>query len=301
METIIEKHDRIKQLIVEINSLTTGLTANEVVFFGEITIHVGYGSEDGCFKDIVNWLYALFIEVCGPNVKFFEEKFALYGLNLPLEALNIPKDIHTIRTVSSHNLDYGNIENKKKKNYYENWFDKIIKKPQAEFNEDYGLCLLYLLDNVIAYLEILKLCIDAVGRDEHFNDIIVIEWKRRNDRSYGIYDFEVVLLKRLDQFGIGAFLDANKIAKREIDKWRGELKLLKDGFDFTTEAGRIIDKYIVEKKYCPVDPKDLLNMGADKKELIKIFNKVVDDFNRKPRHKDELLQWVTDQGLIVKK
>ncbi|RYY38036.1 MAG: hypothetical protein EOP46_00405 [Sphingobacteriaceae bacterium] len=301
MEKIIEKHDRIKQLIAEINNLTTRLTANEIIFFNGITIHVGYESEDGCFKDIVNWLYALFIEVCGPNVKFFEEKFGLYGLNLPPEALNIPKDIHIIRTVSSHNLDYGNTANKKKKNYYENWFYKIIKKSQAETKGDYGLCLLYLLSNVIVYLETLKLCIDAVGRDEHFNDIILIEWKRRNDRNYGIYDFEVVLVQRLEQFGIDTFLDANKIAKREIDKWRGELKLLKDGFDFATEAGRIIDKYIIEKKYCPIDPKDLLDIGADKEDILRIYNEVLGDFNRQPRHKDELLHWVIDQSLILKK
>ena len=299
MEKIIEKHDRIKQLVVEINVLTNEITCGEILFFKDITIHVGYGSEDGCFKDIINWFYALFIEVCGPNIRFFEEKFGLYGFKLSVAAVNIPKDIHIIRTVSSHNLDYSNSENKKKKNYYENWFYQLIKKTQADSNEEYMLCLCYLLDNAIAYLETLRLCITTVSHDEHFDNIILTEWKRRNDRTYSVYDFEVVFIQRLELFGINSFLDANKIAKREVDKWRTELKLLQDGFDFEKEAARIIDKYVAEKKYCPIDPRDLLEMGAQKKELIGLYNKVLDEFNKDPRHKKDLMQWITDQRLIV--
>lgn len=299
MQKIIEKHKQVKMLVTQINQISTEETSNKIIFFKDITIEVSYSSPGGCFSELVNWFYALFIEVCGPNIKFFEDRMRILGMTAGNDVAQIPKIVHVIRTVNSHNLDYSKLEDKNKKKFLEDWYTQVINKIKPETDQDYLTCAEIVLDKIIDYLKSLCESVIKTVNDDFFADILLPEWQRRNDRDYGVYDFEVVFMEQLQLFEIDTFLDVNKIAKREISKWKDELKCMKDGFDFKLAAANIIQKYITREKYSPVDAKDLIDKGAPKGIRLKeLCNIIADEFYREPKPKEELLVWAKEQGLI---
>lgn len=297
MEAIRKKHDQIKQVVQEINDITAALTENRISFFDEISIPVGYASGDGCFKDLVNWFYSLFIEACGPNIKFFDEKLKVYGITVKKNVADVAGDIHAIRTVSSHNLLSSSRSDRDKQRQYEDFFNVIINKIAPNQEEDYKLCANYLLDTVLEYLRALKECIVRASLDEHFSSVILVEWQRKNDRDYSSHDFELVLISKLEEFGISQYLDPLVITKSEISNWKKQLTLLQDGFDFKQEAGRIIEKYIVTQRFSPVEAQHLLLLGVENKKLRVELTKIHEEFFVRPRSRDELLQWYSETHL----
>lgn len=299
MQEILELHLQIKKLIDEVNLITQAATEGEIIFFKDINIEVSFSSFGGCFSELINWSYAMFVEVCGPNLTYFEQRMKVLGILTDERINHIPKIVHTIRTVSNHNLDYSKSEENDRKKFIENWYFNIINKTKPETEQDYYQCAKILLSRNVSYLQSLNQSLKITVYDEFFSEVILPEWKRRNDRDYSVHDFELVFVNQLQIFGISSYLDTNKIAKREISKWREELKILKDGFDFKEEAAKIVTRYITAKKYCPVDQKDLLDLGASKgKGLIDLYNKVSEEFYNEPRSKESLLQWVLDHELI---
>lgn len=299
MQNIRDMHNKVRVLIEDINKLTAEKTEGEIIFFKAISIDVSYSSAGGCFSELINWFYALLIEVCGPNIDFFEDRLKVLGISTKQEIPQLRKLVHSIRTVNSHNMDYSKNEDIQKKKYSEDWFINVINKGKPETEDDYYKCAENLLIKGINYLQSIDQALNITVNDEFFEDIILAEWLRRNDRNYGVYEFELVFIEQLKIFGIDNFLDANKLVKREISKWREEIKNLQDGFDFQIEARKIITKYITEKKYSPVDPIDLIENGAPKGNgLIDLNSVICEEFYRNPRSKEDLIDWAKENGLF---
>lgn len=297
MAQLQKLHEQVKSLIDEINSLTSEKTFNTIFFFENINISINFHSAGACFNELINWSYALFIEVCGPNIKFFEERMKINGKMG--DYLTVPKLVHTIRTTTSHNLDWTKPADLSKKNFTEEWYNQTINKPQPNSDQDYDICSEAILNLVLEYLNALRDCITMEVDNEFFEEVLLKEWQRRNDRHFSNYEFECVLVEVLGQYEIDIYLDATKITKREIDKWRLQIKDLKDGFEFNTEAARIITRYILEQKYSPVDQKDLLDSGAEKgKELMNLHNIITKEFYNNPRSKTELIAWAKEKKLF---
>ncbi|MFP3591943.1 hypothetical protein [Chryseobacterium sp. SIMBA_038] len=290
-------HDRVKVLIDQINSLTQEKTSNTIVFFENITITINFNSAGACYSELINWAYSLFIEVCGPNVKFFEERMKTN--DKVGNYSSTPRLVHTLRTIKNHNLDWDKPDDFSKKNYAEEWYNKTVGKTQLVTDDDYIACSESILTQILEYLTALYECIIIDVSNEFYGETILPAWQRRNDRHFSNFDFEQVLLDQLQLYGIDAFLDTNKITKREIDKWRSEIKDLRDGFDFKIEAARIITRYILDQKYSPVDQKDLLDSGAEKgKKLMEIHSIIREEFYKNPRSKTELIDWAKEKNLL---
>lgn len=297
MAQLDKLHEKVKNLIEEINALTSEKTSNTIVFFEKISITINFLSSGACFNELINWSYALFIEVCGPNIKFFEERMKANG-NMG-DNLIVPKLVHTLRTTVSHNLDLNKLNDVNKIKFTEEWYNQVIHKVKPITDGDYDICSEAILSLIIDYLEVLLDCIKIDSNSEFFEDIILQEWQRRNDRHYTNYDFECVLVDVLRNYEIDMYFDANKITKREIDKWRLQTKDLQDGFDFKVEAGRIVTKYILDQKYSPVDQKDLIDNGAEKgKKLMDLHQTLTKEFYNNPRSKTDLIAWAKAEGLL---
>lgn len=290
-------HDKVKTVINEINLLTSHKTSASIIFFNDISIEINFLSAGACFNELIHWSYALFIEVCGPNIKFFEDKMKI---NSKLgEYSVVPSLIHTIRTLNSHNLDWTKQTDLNKRNFAENWYGQVINKSKPISDEDYNVCSERLLSLIFDYLKALLDCIKIEAAGEFFEEVTLPDWQRRNDRHFTNYEFECVLVEVLKGYEIDMYLDATKITKREIDKWRLHIKDLKDGFNFKIEAARIITKFVLDQKYSPVDQKDLLDNGAEKgKALMDLHNTITAEFHKNPRSKTELIAWAKEQNIL---
>jgi hypothetical protein len=189
------------------------------------------------------------------------KKLKITGISLSSEAQNVALLVHAVRTVTSHNMDLESETDQAKINYAEDWFRSIIGKRRPTDEKEWILCNNKLLEAVILYLEALLACINLLSSGEHF-DIVITEWLNLVNRDYSSHDFELVLIEVLRDHGLDGIFDTTKIAHSEIGKWKEELKALKDGFDFNTEAYRIVEKFVLKKEICPVTGQDLKAIGV---------------------------------------
>ncbi len=298
MVEISDKYTRIMELVSSINLATTRISGGRIVFFREISIDIEFNTFEGCFKDMINWLYALYFEVSKPNLDYMVDKIRANHIALSDQAMETKKLIHAIRTVRSHNLDLSKSDDRNKRNYCEEWFKAKIGRSTPVDEGSWRICLSALLDQVLSFLGGIEQGIAISEGNDEF-DVALSDWIKKVERSYLPHDFEVVLASVLKNFGIDIFLDTNKIAKREFQVWAKQLDSLQDGFDFHTEASRIVTKFVQKEGYCPVDQKDLIDIGCTPGfHLKEILQQVCAEFYRQPRHKDALLNWVRQSRLV---
>jgi hypothetical protein len=168
----------------------------------------------------------------------------------------------------------------------------VTGKYPPTIEEEWKLCLNNLIENTILYLNAIEKCLRVVMVDENAG-IVLYEWKRLVHRDYGVFDFEKVFVQVTNDYGLGDIFDSNKIVKRQISVWKEELKLLRDGFDFSKEATRIISRFIEKRELCPVEASDLIGLGAPKSpELIRMNIEVRRIFYEDPCSKEVLLERV---------
>ena len=288
MEDIQKKHNEIVQLINAVNQLTIKFTEGEIVFFKENTISIRFHNAEICFVDLINWSYAFFIEVSTPSMKFISDKFNPYGVNVQSTVLEISKVVHAVRTIASHSMDYTQQSDIDKRNFCESWYVRVVGRYPPTREEEWKLCLNNLLDNTVLYLRAIERCLKIIVPDENAS-IVLYEWKRLVNRDYGVVDFERVLVQVLKDYGMGDLFDTNKIVKRYISVWKEDLKILKDGFNFSIEAAKIVSRFIEKRELCPVEASDLIGLGAPKSsELIKMNIEVRKIFYEDPCPKDIL-------------
>lgn len=189
-------------------------------------------------------------------------------------------------------MDPFSQSDQEKRNFCDDWYMTAIAKKYPENEVEWERCTHRLLDDAKVYLDAILQCIITVSASEHF-DVVLKEWINLVKRDFGVYDFEVVLKEALINHGLEGIFDTNKIVKLEIDKWRDELKVLKDGFDFHVESYKIVEKFIQRKELCPISGRDLIEIGVPKGEFLGDALKLAKEiFYQDPCKNEILLQRV---------
>lgn len=287
MQEIKSKFSKLEGLVEDINEFTLSFT--KIDFFKKISVKIGFNTFEGCFKDLLPWLYIVFKEASIPNLGFVDKKLRSFEINLDEEVRDISKTIHAIRTVWQHNTYDTSQNDLIKRAYCEHWFKSRIEKYPPSSEEEWKVCLDSLLLCATSYLDGILLGLKNIYKSEHL-DIIVEEWDRLVNRSYSPQEYEIVLEEVLKNHGMADTLDTHTIAVKNYDVWRAELAILKDGFSFDTEAYKIIERFVLKKELCPLDGRDLISLGYPRDENLKlILTRVREEYYRNPCDKATLV------------
>lgn len=287
MDRIREQHKKLVFLIEEINN--EALKFNNICFFTSPSLGVSFNSFEVCFKDYVLYLYSLFIELPGPNLKFVDKKIKDFGFPIIDKAKQICRLVQDLRTVRGHYTSMDKPKDREKINACEDWYEQTTDVKILEKEEDYRKCTTAILEGTIEYLEMVLLCLKEFSNVE-FPDIIREDWTRDLTRSFSKFQWEVELQYVLEMYGMNHY-DAHIIVSKELGNWNAQLKILKDGFVFATEAKRIIERYIAQEEIWPATGEDLHKLGVEfgpkMGEMIKKAKKLYYD---DPCDKTELLR-----------
>jgi hypothetical protein len=279
----------LKDTCGRINDLTVKIVPE--LFFQEIAIEPQFSNAQLCFNTLISYCYILLFEASEKNLPFIRKKLQRYQILSEDDALRILKITHSFRTVLQHNIDIINsISDREKMEFCNVFFYEVIQKEKPESDDDWEKCCINLLDSTISYLDAVYYCLREIQKSENL-DIIKEEWREILSRNYSVYNFEVVLVSVLENFGLGGIFDTNKLCKREFDKWKKELGVLKVDFTFEIEAKRIIESFVLRKEILPVTSGDLLEIGFRKgSDLLMAMEKARKIFYERPCSKEDLLK-----------
>ncbi|RKE47105.1 hypothetical protein [Sphingobacterium detergens] len=259
MDQIRRKHDELINLIEEINKETNRF--NGTCFFIPPSLKISFNSFEVCFKDYVLYLYSLFIELPGINLKFVDKKIKDFGIPLSDYAKRISRLVQDLRTVNGHYTSLEKAKDREKINACEDWYEQTASVKSLEKEEDYQKCANALLNGTIEYLVQVLLCIQEFSKIE-FPDIVKNDWQRESTRFFTKYEWEKQLQHVLELYGMNHY-DPYVITEKEIGKWNAQLKILKEGFVFQIESKKIIERYLAQEEIWPASAEDLHALGVE--------------------------------------
>lgn len=265
MDQIIEKHKKLIQLIEEINKFTNGF--NGMTFFKTPSLEVSFNSNEVCFRSYVFYLYSLFVELPGVNLKFVEEKINAQHRPVDRQAFRITRLVNFLRTIYGHHTTEEKPVDLEKRNYCDDWYKEVTGTDKLIIEEQFRACAETLLDDTLTYLQAILECINDFAHNE-FQDIIKEEWDRQVNRNFSKYQWELELIEVLERYNMNHY-DSLEIVEKQLSKWSDRLKLLKDGFDFKSEARKIIEDYIAKDELWPASGDDLIVLGVEKGPALK--------------------------------
>lgn len=264
MEQIKQKFTVLVGLMKDINEAS--LKFNNIIFFANPSLTISFSSYETCFKDTVFYLYSLFIELPGPNLKFVNSKIRDFGFQHSDVGGSINKVVQNLRTVRGHYTTLEKPKDKEKINFCEDWYLVVANKNELSTEEDFNKCANALFDGTNEFLSVILNCLKYFSEVEH-SEIIKETWEREVNRNFTKYNWEVELTEVLELYGMN-FFDAQEIVEKQYSKWSTQLKLLNDDFIFKDQAKRIIGKFLEEESLCPVTATDLHELGIPKGKLL---------------------------------
>ena len=262
---------------------------NDLVFFQTPSLKVSFNSFEVCFKDHVLYLYSVFFELNGSNLKFVDSKIKDFGTPRSERASGASRIVQFLRTVLGHFTTPEKQSDLEKINYCQDWYKEHTGCFEPSTEEEFKLCINALLDDCIEYLTGVYNCIASFEINE-FKDILKGEWQRMIHRNFTKYQWQTALIQALDIYGMNHY-DSMEIVNKEINKWTNKLKLLQDGFVFEKEARKIIESYLQEQDLWPADANDLITLGVPKGPgLREMIVKAKALYYEDPCPKDELMK-----------
>lgn len=287
MEDIVNKFNQVTSICEDINIEARKIIA--IPFFEKISITVKFKNPELCFHTLIPWLYVLMHEAASRNLFFVQRKFAPYNVTISEESMQIIKIVHAFRTVLQHNMDVDqSASDQEKVKFCEVFFFTATQKAAPQDEIDWTKALNQLLSFCIEFLFAIKNCIAQMSKSENI-EVIKDEWSKLIHRNYTVFDFEKILITVLNNVGLNDIFDTNKICKKEIDKWRKDLDLLKDDFNFEREATRIIERYVLKQELLPINGSDIMSLGFSGRDVLSVMQKARELFYRSPCKTEDLI------------
>jgi hypothetical protein len=281
-----KKFNDLKKCIEKINLSTKKLLGDGYLFFDNMHIDLKLVRGDELsFLKLTSWLYKLYFEAGHNNIKFLENKFHTYGINLGEHK----KDVHALRTYFQHVLDENSNSDLDLLNYVENLFIENIGRKMPSSDNDWSLCVELLVVGSLNYLEKIHECLDEISNDE-FKDVIINDWQMKIEGGIKIYAVIPLCKKITEEIGY-EFIDAKEFTRKNYDKWVKEASFLK-GDNNEEKLRPIIQRDLLKNDYSPLNGIDIIehfkiDPGPRVGELLSLSKKI---FSNDPSSKEILLK-----------
>ncbi len=211
--------------------------------FGTLSLRMLFTPAELGFLRTVSWLYVMYYEVGKVNVGFLTERFSAYNLNSDEKLSQHLRTVQQLRTFLQHNLDPNEKQNLIIQEACEQWIKDRCGTPIPGDEQQWKICLNYLLDEAIQFFLAIRTCIRSIERDDS-HEQIVKEWIFLRNRYHPPYEFDNLISKVAADMG-RENLDVVRLRKRFYEEWTKELELLQGNYDFEVEARKLIEHVLL--------------------------------------------------------
>lgn len=205
-----------------------------------------------------SWLYCLYFECGRASVVFLLRLGEAYRL-LDRDDVEIHREaVRCLRTELHHNLGFADSDHQTRM-AAELWRRKACGTAVPEAEEQWSQCYERLVSEAGSFLRCIEDVVRRIESDADGAASTIEDWKRRLDRTIPAAAFDPLVEDAKCRLGRTA-LNTVAFRNRHVDRWRKQLELLEDGFDFAREGTLVIEKTILDEDECvlPISGSDIL-------------------------------------------
>jgi len=211
------------------------------------------------FLRAVSWLYCLYFEAGRVSLIFIRRLGEAYSLMDRDAGDRHVEAVRCLRTELHHNLGFADSD-LTARTAAEVWRRRACGTALPRTPEQWKACYNRLVDDALAFLYsvdtvVRRLESEGDGARQHID-----EWLRRLNRNWTGAAFDLLIddaKYRLARESLNTVAFRN----RHLDKWKKQLELLEDGFDFDFEATRLIERTLLDEDsvLLPITGRDVID------------------------------------------
>ena len=248
------------------------------------------------FIRATSWLYCLYFEAGRVSLTFLRRLGEAYSL---LERDTTDKHVEVVRCLRTelhHNLGFADSD-QAARSAAEGWRRKACGTAMPLDDGQWRKCYDCLVDDAARFLGSIDDVVRRIEADGDQAQLHIDDWLRRLQRSWLAAAFDPLVDESKCRLGRDA-LSTVVFRQRHVDRWRKQLDLLEDGFDFDYEATRLIEKTLLDEDsvVLPITGRDIIeSLGIKPGPRVgELLEKARMRFEIAPGPKEELLAYLRD-------
>jgi hypothetical protein len=211
------------------------------------------------FIRATSWLYCLYYEAGHVSIVFLRQLGEAYKLIDREAVLQHIEAVRCLRTELHHNLGFEDSD-QQARTAAEQWKRKACGTAVPTTKQHWGQCYKKLVEEADSFLRSMEDLVRRLESDGDASSDNLREWARRMSRDWPGASFDPLIEDAARRLGRDA-LKTVAFRNRHIDRWRKQLELLEEGFDFEREATLLIEKALLDEGTCvlPVSGRDVID------------------------------------------
>ena len=200
---------------------------------------------EAAFIRAVSWLYCLYFEAGGVSLNFLRRLGERYSIVDHYVTDRHVEDVRSLRTELHHNLGVEDSDQATRAKA-QDWRRRACGTALPSTSEGWRDCYDKLVRDACELLNLVETVVRRIEKDGTEANAHIEEWRWRLDRNWSASRFDTLIENVKYRLGREA-LNVVKFRNRYGDRWKKQLELLEDDFDFEHEATRIIEKTLLDE------------------------------------------------------
>lgn len=210
------------------------------------------------FIRATSWLYCLYFEAGRVSLTFLRRLGETYSLIDRAWVDEHVEVVRCLRTELHHNLGFADSD-QAARTAAEGWRRRVCGTAMPRNDAQWSECYAGLIDEANRFLRAVDEVVRRIEADGDEAAQHLEEWLRRLDRSWPAAAFDPVVDDAKHRLGRRA-LNTVEFRQRHVDRWRAQLDLMEDGFDFAEESTRLVEKSLLDEDslVLPITGRDIV-------------------------------------------
>lgn len=247
--------ERIQTLLIIINKTAEENNKLQPVFKLQSIPSLTFTCYEAGFLRIVSWLYMVFYEAGRADTIFLLEKMKGFELDKDGIYKDYYKLIHALRTNLQHSMNFQNQRNDALKQATELWFIKQIHISYPRTSAEWRKCLRMLLIEALSLFEAMEKMVQIIISDDDSKQLI-LSWNQDASHFHEPSDFDQIIYNVAHEIGIQ--IDVVKHRNKYFELWTKKIEVLPAGYDFESEARKMVQKTLLEDPPIPVTTSEIM-------------------------------------------
>lgn len=249
---------RVLRIHQQVNALSHSLIGRPAFEEMHVIIPDSSSPEPG-FIHATSWLYCLYFEAGRVSLTFLRRLGEAYGL---IERSNADEHIEVVRCLRTelhHNLGFADTD-QAARTVAQSWRRKVCGTAIPREDGHWCKCYDCLVDTAYGFLNSIDQVVRRIEADGDRSAMQIDDWLRRLERNWSVAAFDRLVDDTKYRIGRDT-MNTVSFRNRHIDRWRKQLDLLEDDFDFEDEATRLIEKTLLDEDsiVLPVTGRDVMD------------------------------------------
>lgn len=210
------------------------------------------------FIRATSWLYCFYFESGRISLTYLRKLGEAYSLVDKDTAEKHIDLVRCLRTELHHNLGFEDSD-QAARTTAQSWRKKACGTAKPRDDDQWRHCYEHLVIEASDLLRSIDEVVRRIEADGDYGARQIEEWLHRLERNWPAAAFDPLIEDAKCRLGRQA-TDTIVFRRRHLDRWRKQIEVLEDGFDFKYEATRLIEKTLIDEDSAvlPITGQDII-------------------------------------------